>query len=483
MKLFVAGMAHETNTFSALPTSKRSFERHMVRPKTGQGMDKLQNAQGYADFIRLGEESQMQVVASLYCDAQPSAPMAQRDYEELRDEILDDLKAAMPVDIVLLMMHGAHVAQGYDDCEGDMAEKVRAIVGPKAQIGMELDLHANVTRKMMANTSVLMACKEYPHIDFPERAADLFDLCRRAALGEIAPVMAKFSVPMLGNYPTTREPLRSFVDETTAMEGKDGVLSVSLIHGFAWSDFEEMGASVVVVTDGDQAKAASLAEALGRRFFRMRDQIVSPLIPLEPALDKALAATKGPVVMADRSDNAGGGASGDSTYMLAAMIARGVQDAALAMIWDPMSVAACFDAGIGATLDLRIGGKAGKFSGMPIDVTAEVIGLKEGGQQVVFGKREDLGRAAAIRIGGIDVVLNSIRQQTFSPEAFSELGIDPLKKKILAIKSAQHFHAAFAPIAGEIIYVDAPGTMSTNYLQFPFKRMPRPMAPLDPVEL
>ena len=483
MKLFTAGFAHETNSFSPLPTSKRNFEELMIRPKTGQGMKRLKDAVGYADFIRLGEESQMQVAKSLYCEAQPSAPMLQRDYEEIRDEILADLKAAMPVDMVLLMLHGAHVAQGYDDCEGDIAGRVRASVGPKVPLGIELDLHANVTRKMLANATALMACKEYPHIDFAERAKDLFELCTRAAKGEIKPVMAKFDVPMLGNFPTTREPLRSFVEETSAMEGKDGILSISLIHGFAWADFEEMGASVVVVADGDVGKARALAETLGKRFFAMREQIASPLVSLEVALDQAVAAAKGPVVMADRSDNAGGGAPGDSTYVLGALLTRGIKNAALAMIWDPMAVQSCFDAGVGATLELRIGGKTGRFSGSPLDVIAKVTALAETPRQFVFGAEAPLGRSAAIHIDGIDVVLNSIRQQTFGPECFTELGIDPTARKIVAVKSAQHFHAAFAPIAAKIIYLDAPGALSTNYLQYPFKRMRRPMAPLDPVTL
>jgi microcystin degradation protein MlrC len=483
MKLFVAGMAHETNTFSPLPTSKRAFDELMVRPKTGQGLDRMGDAFGYKDFIRMGEQSQMQVEKSLFCMAQPSAPTLQRDYEELRDEILDDLKAAMPVDMVLLMLHGAQMAQGYDDCEGDIIAKARAIVGPKVPIGVELDLHANVTKAMMENSTVLMVCKEYPHIDFDKRAEQLFDLCLRAQRGEIKPVMYKFNVPMLGAFPTTREPLRSFVDETAAMEGKDGILSVSLVHGFAWSDFPEMGASVVVVADGDLAKAKGLAETLGKRFFNMREKIESPLITLDQALDQALAEPKGPVVMADRSDNAGGGAPGDSTYFLEAMLKRGIKDAALSMIWDPMAVQSCFDAGVGATLELRIGGKTGRFSGMPLDVTAKVTALAENPRQFMFGAVAPLGRSAAIHVDGIDIVLNSIRQQTFSPEAFSELGIDPTRKKILVVKSTQHFHGCFAPIAAKIIYVGAPGTLSTNYLQFPYKHMPRPMAPLDPVTL
>jgi microcystin degradation protein MlrC len=483
MKLFVAGMAHETNTFSPLPTSKRAFEEMMIRPKTGQGMERIGDAFGYKDFIRMGEQSQMQVAKSLFCFAQPSAPTVQKDYEELRDEILADLKAAMPVDMVLLMLHGAQMAQGYDDCEGDIIERVRKIVGPKVAIGVELDLHANVTKQMIDSSTVLMVCKEYPHIDFDKRAEQLFDLCLRAQRGEIKPVMYKFNVPMLGAFPTTREPLRSFVDETTRMEGKDGILSVSLVHGFAWSDFPEMGASVVVVADGDMTKAKALAETLGKRFFNMREQIESPRLELDEALDQALAEPRGPVVMADRSDNAGGGAAGDSTFFLETILKRIIKNTALSMIWDPMAVEACFDAGVGAVIDLRIGGKTGKFSGNPVDVTAKVTALAENPRQFMFGAVAPLGRSAAIHVEGVDIVLNTIRQQTFSPEAFSELGIDPTKRKILVVKSTQHFHACFAPIAARILYVGAPGTLSTNYLQFPYKRMPRPLAPIDKVSL
>ena len=160
------------------------------------------------------------------------------------------------------------------------------------------------------------------------------------------------------------------------------------------------------------------------------------------------------------------------------MIKRGLKNVALAMIWDPMAVQSCFDAGAGAVIDLRIGGKTGKFSGQPVDVTARITALAEKPRQFVFGAEAPLGRSAAIHVDGIDIVLNSIRQQTFSPECFTELGIDVESKQILAVKSAQHFHAAFAPIASKIVYLDAPGALSTNYLQYPFKRMRRPMAPL-----
>jgi microcystin degradation protein MlrC len=200
-------------------------------------------------------------------------------------------------------------------------------------------------------------------------------------------------------------------------------------------------------------------------------------------LDQALAITVGPVVMADRADNAGGGAPGDSTYLLKALLDRRVDNAALAMIWDPVAVEFCFDAGVGATLEMRIGGKTCRFSGEPLDVTATVTRLAKNPDQEALGTRAPLGPSAAIRVDGIDVVLNSIRQQTFSTDCFTQLGIDPSRRRIVVVKSTQHFHASFASIAKEIIYVDAPGLLSTNYLQFPYKKMRRPMVPFDAVTL
>jgi microcystin degradation protein MlrC len=203
------------------------------------------------------------------------------------------------------------------------------------------------------------------------------------------------------------------------------------------------------------------------------------------AIDEALRQPVGPVVIADRSDNAGAGAASDSTFILAELIARDVTDATLGMIWDPMAVRACHDAGVGAKLPLRIGGKAGRLSGAPIDADVEVISVRTDAMQALFGQgppREPLGKTAAVRISGIDVVITSRRQQVFSPHCFTEHDIDLQRRHIVVVKSMQHFMGGFAPIASHIVRCDGPGSATVDMTKIPFRRIKRPMMGLDPID-
>jgi microcystin degradation protein MlrC len=480
--MFCATLSHETNRFSPIPTDIDSFrEFYLYLPSTGEGAqvldDTMEGVNLFQSILRRGHD----VVCGLAASAQPSMPTIRGDYELLRDELLDNLRAALPVDAVVLFMHGAQLAEGYDDCEGDVLERVRQLVGPDVPIGVEFDLHGNVTQAMFDNADILMACKEYPHIDFEERAEQLIELMERTVRGEIRPVMHLQRVPMLGTYFTTREPMRGFVDEVAALEDATRLLSISLCHGFAWNDIADAGACVIAVSNGDEQLAQATAEGLGNRWFALRERIATRGRSIEDALDQALAAPRGPVVIADMPDNPGGGAPGDSTFLLRAMLERGVTEAALAMIWDPMAVQLARRAGVGAEVPLRIGGKTGPSSGPPLDVMARVTALRDDAEQNAQGMRVPLGPAAAIQVDGVSVVLNSLRNQTFSPECFTELGIDPRDKRILVVKSHQHFHEHFAAMASEIIYATPPGTVDMSFRHVVLDKVRRPIWPLDPV--
>ena len=209
-------------------------------------------------------------------------------YESLRDEILDDLRAAMPVDAVLLIMHGAMVAQGYDDCEGDLAERVRQIVGEDVPVGVELDLHCHLTQQLIEHADAVVTFKEYPHVDPPDRAIELFDIIAGAAEGRTRPVTSMYDCRMIGFYPTTRQPIKNFVDKMKSLEGKDGVLSVSLGHGFPWGDVADTGTRVLVVTDNRPDEGAELAKSLGEEFFGMRATAQPNFRSVDDALDEAL---------------------------------------------------------------------------------------------------------------------------------------------------------------------------------------------------
>ncbi|MFC7049472.1 M81 family metallopeptidase [Emcibacter nanhaiensis] len=480
MKVYCASMAHESNSFSPLPTNMDNFrEMFLYRPSTGEGQGLLDSLPLEGILRNHCLEQGWEVIDGLYTSACPSAPCKQADYEALRDEMVDGLRKAMPVDMVLLFLHGAQMAEGYEDCEGDILKALREVAGPDIPIGVELDLHCNITPAMTENAAILMACKEYPHTDFDARAAELVALTEAAAKKTISPVVHYERVPMLGYFHTTREPMRSLVDQLFREEQRDGVLSVSLAHGFPAGDFPGVGAGVLVVTDNDPALAGSVAKSLAEKFFALRHDIAAPCLGVQESLDQAMAIDGGPVVIADASDNPGGGAAGDSTHFLRAILEAGIPDTAIGMIWDPLAYDLIEKAGEGTVLPLRIGGKAGPLSGSPVDGIAEVIRIRDDLQQLTFGDFEPLGPAAAIRMNNVEIIVNRVRQQIFGPRTFQEMGIDLSSKKIVVVKSAQHFHTQFSPIAAEVLYASPPGSVSTDFRDYPYRYIQRPIWPLD----
>jgi microcystin degradation protein MlrC len=471
LQIFIAGLATETNTFAPLPTGRAAFLADYARRDGSKTAPRLSNI-GLKAWRALAEADGHKVVESLSTFAQPGGITLRAVYEELRDALLDDLRAAMPVDAVLLFMHGAMVAEGYDDCEGDTLERVRAIVGPDATVGVELDLHCHLTEAMRRSADVIVIYKEYPHTDIVDRARDLYPLVMRTAAKDIRPVMAYADCRMINMWRTTREPVASFVRQMEALEGRDGILSVSFGHGFPWGDVPDVGAKMLVVADGDAAKAQALADDLAREVWAMREEAASRCDSIDAGIDAALASDDPrPMVLADFADNAGAGAPSDNTAILARLAERGIRDVALGLIWDPGAVGICHEAGLGATFVLRIGGKCGVTSGDPVDLRITVRGLSEDHSQGgLSGGRARLGPAAWVEADGIHVVLTHIRQQAFAPDAFTGLGLTLDDKRIVVVKSMQHFYAAFAPIASEVRYVAAPGAVPPDYGAIPYTK-------------
>jgi microcystin degradation protein MlrC len=480
-KLFTATLGTETNTFSSLPTGLQLFQETCLFRRQSYGDKVPMFGAPLAVWRRMAEARGWQVTESLCAFAQPAGKTVKKVYEGFRDEILADLAQAMPVDAVLLSLHGAMVAEGYDDAEGDLLAHVRRLVGPDVPIGAELDLHANVSRQKLDNLTVMVLFKEYPHIDVPERAKDLFKLIADVIEGRSKPVMAWFDCRTVGVFHTTREPMRGFVDKCTAMEGRDGVLSVSVIHGFPWADVADMGSKILVVTDGDKPKAERLARELGMEFFRMRQETQPTYTTLEQAMARAASHNQPkPLVLADVSDNAGGGAASDSTVILQAMLQKRIRRSAIGMFWDPMAVRIAFEVGEGAEIDIRLGGKLGPASGPALDVRATVTGLKRDGH-VSFGGRDKIlapvGDMAAFDVDGIAVVCNTLRTQCKSLDCFTNVGIDPAELKVVVVKSMQHFHAAYAPVASEILYVAVPGAVAPDFTKMHYAKAPKQQWP------
>jgi len=481
MRVFAATLGTETNTFAPIPTGMSIFEETFLYP-AGAHPDKPTHFTAPLWAARERAKTHgWTVIEGLCAFAQPAGVTVRKVYETLRDRILDDLKAALPVDMVVLGMHGAMVADGYDDCEGDLLARVREIVGPGVAIGAELDPHCHLTDLMTTNADVIICFKEYPHTDFLERGFELVDLCAATAARRIRPVMAAFDCRIISTFHTPVEPMKSFVAKIKALEGKDGILSISVAHGFPWGDTLDTGTKVLVVADGDGAAAARLAESLGREVIELRDKCHPPPLALEAGLDQAQAATAWPVVLADTADNPGGGAPCDSTFALRELIWRGVADAALGPIWDPVAVRFCFDAGEGARLPLRIGGKVAPVSGDPVDAEVEVLKLVPDHWQMFGTAQASLGASAAVRLGGIDLVLTTKRQQAFSPHLFTGIGIDLAGKRLIVVKSSQHFYAGFAPIAAKVIYTSGRGTLTQDFKSLNYRKVRRPRWPLDDI--
>ncbi len=471
MRVFTATLGTETNTFAPMPTGLADFQGQAYEPASVQNEKLPAFGQVCRALRERAAVTGWTVIEGRIAFAAPSGVTVKKAYEFLRDQLLDDLRRAMPVDMVLLQIHGAMIADGYEDAEGDLFARVRDVIGPHIFLGAELDPHCHLSAQKVNKTDLLVLFKEYPHTDIYDRAKDLVRLAEQTLAKRINPVMRTRDLGFVSMIPTSREPARSLVDRMIAMEGREGVLSVSLAHGFPWGDSSDLGTRLLVITDGDVAKADTICQLLGDEIIRDKTKYAPPYPNADEAITRGLASNSLSVVLADSADNPGGGAGGDSTFVLERLLARKIENAVIGPFWDPVAVGYCTQAGEGATLNLRIGGKVSRFSGNPLDVTVEVLALKkDAAQDGLSGTIAPLGDVAVVRIDGVKVVLNTHRTQGFGTNLFTQFGIDLAETKLIVVKSSQHFHAKFGPIASEVIYVETPGVMPADFRSLPYKR-------------
>ena len=477
-RVFIGSVATETNTFSPMRTDLQDFKDSFYAPAGHHPTTPTLCSAVYPVARARAAELNWQILEGTASWAEPGGMVNQKTWEFLRDQLLAELRAAMPVDIVLLGLHGAMVAQECLDCEGQLLSEVRTIVGRDVVVGATFDPHSHLTAARVENATVLTVFKEFPHTDFVTTAEDLVDLAHRASIEQITPVISTFDCRMIEIFPTSREPMRGFVDRIKALEGTDSILSISVIHGFMASDVPDLGTRMIVITDDDPATGDALARDLGMELFDLRGTTRPEFQSPDAALNAATHATVGPVVVADVWDNPGGGVPGDSTIILRAMMHRGMQNAALASIWDPIAVRTCFSAGEGARLQLRFGAKMSARGGDPIDAEVQVVRVMRDAVQSFGESIVPLGDAVWIKVDGIDVILNSVRSQVFNPDVFSNFGIDPTAKQVLVVKSTNHFHDAFSRIATDIVYAAVTGPypsdpMTNNYQNLTRQIWPR----------
>lgn len=480
MKIFTAVLATETNTFSPIRIDKRAFEASLYAPP---GMHPATPTLCSAPLTvgrEVCAELGWELVEGTAAWADPAGLISKPCYEELRDEILAQLQAAMPVDGVVLGLHGAMIADTYDDPEGDFLSRVRQLVGPDILVCAELDPHSHLTAKRVAAADFFVAFKEFPHTDFVDRARDLWRIAVNSLTGKAQPVMSTFDCKMIDVFPTSQEPMRGFVNKLMQIERDDpDVLSLSAIHGFMAGDAPEMGTKIIAVTNGVPDKGQALADNLGMELFGLRGKVRMTELSPDAALDKAKANTKpGPVVIADIWDNPGGGTAGDGTVLLEHMLARGERDVALATIWDPVAVQICMSAGVGAIIQLRFGAKSAPDTGAPIDHEVLVKKLVPNAEMRFGESLVPIGDAATIEFDGIELVLNTVRAQCFDTSFFSEMGIDPTQKRLLVVKSTNHFYDSFNRIAAQIIYCSAGSPYPNDPTKTKYRKAPRTIWPM-----
>jgi microcystin degradation protein MlrC len=484
LRVFTATLGTETNTFSPLPTGLASFaERMLWRPGQHPEHPTEQTAPLWICRERARTHG-WQVIEGTCAFAAPAGITTTVAYETLRDEILGQLRNALPVDIVALGMHGAMVAEGYDDCEGDLLLSIRQLVGPDVAVGVEIDLHGHLSARMLNNATAIVAFKEYPHVDYLERARELLDILAAARRGTVRPRMVAFDCSMIGLYHTSSEPMRSFLEEVRALEGRAGILSISVIHSFPWADVPDQGTKILVIAaEGSEERGKQIAESLGRRLYALRGRTTPRFLNWSEALEQCVQANTQPAVIADTADNPGGGAPGDATFGLREIMSRGLRDVAIGPFYDPMAVRIAFEAGQGSLVNLRIGGKLGVSSGQPVDVRARVERLVRNAQQTFVGQSEPLGDAACVHFDGIRIVLTSLRCQAFGADLFTNLGVEPAACSIIVVKSAHHFQHSFARLGAPILYVADRGALTTDFRSLKLKNVKRPLWPLQPTPL
>lgn len=486
MRIATGCIGHETNTFSSIPTSLDDFKlqrSYHIGDEIISAFRQTSTITG--GFIESSEKLGIQIVPLLWTFATPSGKIEQAAYDTLKGEFLDLLRNAGELDGVLLDLHGAMATEEIEDAEGDLIRSVREIVG-SLPIVVTLDLHANITAEMAEYSDTIIGFDTYPHVDCYDRGVEAGQVIFDIVQGNVRPTMAFRQLPLLTSPPAqcTMKPLMSgAVEQLHALETEPGVVTATLAMGFPFADIRDAGVTVLVTTNGDQPLAEQHADRFGKYIWDMREAFDLNLVSVEEAIEIANGTDGQPIVLAEGSDNPGGGGPCDGTIILRKFIEADVQDAVIAIIADPESVSLAIEAGVGNTVALNVGGKTIPLHGDPVPLTGYVKTISDGNfvhkGPMARGVRSSLGRTAVVQVGGVEIILTERRFQPLDAEVLRSVGIEPRDRKLIALKSAVHFRADYTPIAHEILEADTPGVHSADLFSYDYQSVRRPIYPLD----
>ncbi len=495
MRLLIAMMKHETNTFSPVPTPLGRFVRGSTTlPVGGDAYDAFKNTgSGIGAFIDLAEAEGAEIIIPIAAGAWPSGPVEDAAYNHISDTICAavEIEMARGLDGIMLDLHGAMVTESLEDGEGALLARLRAIA-PNLPIGVSLDMHTNMYPAIAQHADVIAGYQTYPHIDTYETGIRAGKALLRMIKGDVRPTMAWGNRPMLphvmrqgsDDYPNSALQAR-----TREME-EEGALCASLFVGFPHADISNAGLSAVVVTDGDMARAEMWRDELLDMAWHARRDFVYKLEPLEHSIARARQVTEGPVVLLDHFDNAASGGTMDTTVVLGEILRQGLDNVAAFAIHDPAAVAQMIAAGEGAQVTVSLGGKiampALAAPSPALEVTGTVKTITDGKYRnqgpMTKGVLMDMGPTVLLDTGKVEIVVITRHQEPNDVASFLSLGIDPLAKRFLMLKSRVHWRAGFKPMARDVIECAGVGVCTSDYGQLRFEHVRRPIFPLDSME-
>ena len=486
-RVLAARFMHETNTFSRVATDMASFRRRDFHLENEIPAAFRDTRSAFGATFEAADKYGWTLIHPVSASANPSGPVTRGAFEEIAGLIVGAARKQGPVDGVLLHLHGAMVTDEHEDGEGELLRRLRGVIGRDVPVIVTLDLHANVTQAMADHASALIAFRTYPHIDQYERAWQGAELLERAMKGEIQPktVIARRPTIYGFNHGRTQSgPMVEALKRADGFERTGEALVVSVCAGFTRANIRDVGPTVTVTTDGASPRGQTIAEALMDFAWETREENTATLLPIPQVIELARKGKPGdkPLVVADYTDNPGGGGYGDATAFLKAMVEAKLPSVAFHALADPEAV----QAGIGARTTLTLGGKTDPaMGGGPLTLEGEVTCLTNG-KFIAYGAMgggvaRDYGPSMVFRVGGIDIIAITNNGQATDLGQFTSLGIDPARYRTVAVKSMHHFRAAFEPIAREVVLVDTGALCSEIYTPELFTKVRRPIHPLDAI--
>ena len=488
MRIATGGIVHETSTFTTVPTTINSADERDGCQRGSALFDKYRGANwSIGGFMEGAEAHGFELIPTFYWVAHPAGPLPRGDFDALVGELFEAIAAAGNIDGVLLDVHGSMVAEAVPDADGHLLAAVRQLVGPEIPIVAQLDIHSNVSSTMVEMADVLIGRETFPEIDMAERGRECADVLARILRNGVRPNMALSQIPMLWgvNQVTAHPPMREAIDYLHEIESRPDIICGSIAVGYGLADVPDMGASVYVVADGDQDLAQACADELSSWIFDRRADWHSETPSTADAIKAVDAAGGYPAIFADTCDNTGGGSPGDSTGMLRAFVDAGLEDACLLYIVDAEVVKECHEAGVGASLELKVGAKSTELQGKPVLMRAEVLAVSDGKFRYdgpMYGGLEgNMGPSAHIRQDGVHVLLVSAREQPFCTAFSTTMELEPQQMRYIGVKSSAHFRAGFEAWAGAISVVAEPSVHNPAGAKLAFKNLGRQLYPFDKI--